>query len=79
MLSPADMAAVAKIKTEIKNLRSALEGCTDSRIREVIEFRIEERTLLLAQYQSPRRGKNPPPPIRRVFDSQETKLGSKRV
>jgi hypothetical protein len=58
MLSPTDMAAVAKIKAEIENLRAALDGCTDTRIREVIEFRIEERRLQLASFPSPRSRKN---------------------
>ena len=40
---------IAKIKAEIKELESALGGCTDSRIREVIEIRIEERKAKLAQ------------------------------
>ena len=39
----------SKIKAEIEKLESALEGCTDSRIREVIEIRLEERRLRLAQ------------------------------
>ncbi len=57
MPSPPEMAEIASIKAEIENLRSALDACTDSRIREVIEFRIEERRLKLAQSESPRAGK----------------------
>jgi hypothetical protein len=45
-------AEIAKVTNEIKKLESALEACTDSRIREVIEIRIEERTLRLRQLQS---------------------------
>lgn len=59
MRSPPEMAEIASIKAEIENLRSALDTCTDSRIREVIEFRIEERRLKLAQYESPRASKKP--------------------
>ena len=40
---------IAKITNELKNLRSALRTCTDHRIREVIEIRIEERSLRLRQ------------------------------
>jgi hypothetical protein len=36
---------LAKVATELKKLESALNTCTDGRIREVIEIRIEERTL----------------------------------
>jgi hypothetical protein len=61
MVSPVEMAAVAKLKAEIESLQASLDGCTDTRIREVIEFRIEERRLQLAQYQSPRKTRKPPP------------------
>ena len=40
---------IAKITKELKNLESALDTCTDGRIREVIEIRIEERGLRLRQ------------------------------
>jgi hypothetical protein len=40
---------IAKIANELKNLESALDTCTDGRIREVIEIRIEERALRLRQ------------------------------
>jgi hypothetical protein len=40
---------IPNIKAEIKELESALEGCTDSRIRELIEIRIEERKTKLSQ------------------------------
>jgi CRISPR/Cas system CSM-associated protein Csm3 (group 7 of RAMP superfamily) len=33
---------IAKIKAEIERLESARIGCSDTRILEVIEFRIEE-------------------------------------
>jgi hypothetical protein len=36
---------VAEIKAEIERLESARIGCTDTRILEVIEVRIEERKL----------------------------------
>jgi len=45
---------IAKITNELKKLESALNTCTDSRIREVIEIRIEERTLRLRQLQPSR-------------------------
>jgi hypothetical protein len=34
--------AIATLHKELKKLESALEGCTDSRIRVVIETRIDE-------------------------------------
>jgi hypothetical protein len=40
---------IAKITNELENLRSALRTCTDHRIREVIEIRMEERSLRLRQ------------------------------
>jgi hypothetical protein len=43
---------IAKIKAEIERLESAREGCSDTRILEVIEFRIEERKLLLHEIRS---------------------------
>jgi hypothetical protein len=43
---------VAEIKAEIEALESAKIGCTDTRILEVIEFRIEERRLRLGQLES---------------------------
>ena len=44
--------AVAQIKAEIERLESARIGCTDTRILEVIEFRIEERRLQLRRLES---------------------------
>ena len=45
--------AVAEIKAEIERLESARIGCTDTRILKVIEFRIEERRLQLADLNRP--------------------------
>ncbi|MHB8215743.1 MAG: hypothetical protein ACYDDS_06645 [Candidatus Sulfotelmatobacter sp.] len=50
------LAEIAKIKAEIAALESALKTCTDTNIREVIEFRLEERKIKLAQLQSPQPG-----------------------
>jgi hypothetical protein len=44
--------AAAQIKAEIERLEFARIGCTDARILEVIEFRIEERRLQLRQLDS---------------------------
>jgi hypothetical protein len=41
--------AVAEIKPEIERLESSRFDCTDTRILEVIEFRIEEQKLQLRQ------------------------------
>jgi hypothetical protein len=43
---------IAKITNELKKLESALNASTDSRIREVIEIRIEERNYRLRQLQA---------------------------
>jgi hypothetical protein len=40
---------ISKITNELKRLESALDACTDGRIREVIEIRIEECSLRLRQ------------------------------
>jgi hypothetical protein len=48
---------IEKITHELKNLASALDTCTDGRIREVIEIRIEERALRLRQLKSSRPGR----------------------
>jgi hypothetical protein len=45
-------AEAAKIQAEIAKLESARKDCHDSRILDVIEFRIEERRLKLRQIQS---------------------------
>jgi hypothetical protein len=39
----------AEIKAEIERLESARIGCTDTRLLDVIEFRIEERRQQLRQ------------------------------
>lgn len=46
------MAEAAKIRAEIAKLESARKSCLDTRILEVIEFRIEERRLRLREIQS---------------------------
>jgi len=62
------MAEAAKIQAEIQKLESARKTCLDTRILEVIEFRIEERRLRLREIQSapssPRQRDHhrPPPP-----------------
>ena len=43
---------IAKVKAEIERLESARIGCSDTRILEVIEFRIEERRLRLHEIRS---------------------------
>ena len=43
---------MAKIKAEIESLEAAREDCTDTRIQEVIEFRIGERRMQLHQIRS---------------------------
>jgi hypothetical protein len=40
---------IAQITQEIKNLEMVLTGSTDTHIREVIEFRIEECKIRLAE------------------------------
>jgi len=43
---------IAKVKAEIERLEAAREGCSDTRILEVIEFRIEEQKLRLYEIRS---------------------------
>jgi hypothetical protein len=50
---------VAEIKAEIKRLESARIGCADTRILDVIEFRIEERRLQLRRLELPRPSARP--------------------
>lgn len=45
----------AKIKAEIAKLESALKSCTDTSIRELVEIRLEERKIKMAQLHSSRR------------------------
>jgi hypothetical protein len=40
---------ISKITNELKRLESALDTCTDGRIRQVIEIRIDECSLRLRQ------------------------------
>jgi hypothetical protein len=58
------MAEAAKIRAEIEKLESARKNCIDTRIQEVIEFRIEERKLKLRQIQSISKSPRPDPPQR---------------
>jgi hypothetical protein len=46
------LAQAAKIRAEIEKLESARKDCFDTCIREVIDFRIEERKLKLRQIES---------------------------
>jgi hypothetical protein len=43
---------IAKIKAEIEGLEAARKECSDTRILEVIEFRIEERKIRLHEIRS---------------------------
>ena len=45
-------AETTKIETELKQLESAFESITDSRIREIAEIRIQECRARLRQLQS---------------------------
>ena len=51
---------IAKIAKELRKLESALDTCTDGRIREVVEIRIEEHTLRLRQLKALRPERLPP-------------------
>ena len=50
---------ISKITNEIKRLESALDTCTDGRIREVIEIRIDECSLRLRQLRALRPDRPP--------------------
>jgi hypothetical protein len=58
------LAEAAKIRAEIEKLESARKDCFDTRILEVIEFRIEERKLKLRQIQSLAKSPRHDPPLR---------------
>jgi hypothetical protein len=47
------LAEIAAIKEHIRKLESALKDCTDTRIREVIEIRLEEQMWKLRQLEPP--------------------------
>ena len=47
-------AEIAEVKAEIEKLESALDSCTDGRIREMIEARIRELEKKLAPGNSPK-------------------------
>ena len=52
------LARIAKIKVKLQNLESAHERCTDTRVREVIEIRIEQCMLRLRRGQFKMRSSN---------------------
>jgi hypothetical protein len=58
------LAEAAKIKGEIEKLESARKDCFDTRIQEVIEFRIEERRLKLRQIELIANSPRQAPPLR---------------
>jgi hypothetical protein len=48
------LADIAKVKVQITKLESSLQNCTDTRIREVVEIRLEALRQNLRQLESPR-------------------------
>jgi len=56
------LAKIATVRAHIDYLESALKDTTDSRIREVIEFRLQEQRLKLHELESARRSVGPQSP-----------------
>jgi hypothetical protein len=56
------LAEIAALRAHIDYLEFALKDCTDTRIREVIEFRLHEQRLMLQQLESPHWSVSPQSP-----------------
>jgi anti-sigma-K factor RskA len=56
------LAEIAALKAQIEYLEFARKDTTDTRIREVIEFRLEEQRLKLFQLESTQRSVSPQSP-----------------
>jgi hypothetical protein len=62
MLAMSLLAEIATVRAHIDYLKFALKDCTDTRIREVIEFRLHEQRLMLHQLESTQRSISPQTP-----------------
>ena len=63
MVAMSLLADIAALMADIKNLESALKDTPDTRIRQVIEFRLGEQRLKLHQLESAHRRARPQSPL----------------